>query len=60
MAQSDPHATFSGYTVLMIFAGLCALPQIGVASLIISAAALYSGACFMNGYTAGTPKRRRK
>lgn len=44
----------------MIFAGLCALPQIGVASLIISAAALYSGACFMNGYTAGTPKRRRK
>ena len=60
MAQPDPHATFSGYAMLMLLAGICAVPQIGVAGLVVGGAAIYSGACFMRGVTATTHKRKRR
>ncbi len=60
MAQPDPHATFSGYAALMLFAGACAATQLGLVGLLMTAGAIYSGACFMNGYTADHPKRKRR
>ncbi|NDD52464.1 hypothetical protein EBZ39_01050 [bacterium] len=60
MSQSDSHATFSGYVALMLFAGICSMSQVGIAGLLMAAGAIYSGACFMNGYTANQPKRRRR
>jgi hypothetical protein len=60
MSQSDPNATFSGYAALMLFAGVCAMSQVGFAGLLMAAGAIYSGACFMNGYTANQPKRKRR
>jgi len=60
MSQPDPHATFSSYTALMLFAGICAMSQVGIAGLLMAAGAIYSGACFMNGYTADQPKRKRR
>lgn len=55
---SDPNKTFAGYSALAIFAGICALPQIGLLGLATAAAAIYAGACFMDGYT-DQPKRRK-
>lgn len=60
MSQPDPQATFSGYAALMLLAGICAIPQIGVAGLVVAGAAIYSGACFMRGATDTTHKRKRR
>ena len=60
MAKSDPDTTFAGYATLMLVAGVIAIPQIGFAGLLAAGAAVYSGACFMRGYTSAPPKRRKK
>jgi len=60
MARPDPNTTFSNYAALMLLGGLCVIPQIGIAGLLAAAGAIYGGACFMGGYTAAPPKRRRR
>jgi hypothetical protein len=60
MAQPDPDTTFAGYAALMLVAGVIAIPQIGLAGLLAAGAAVYSGACFMRGYTSSPVKRRKR
>lgn len=60
MSQPDSRATFSGYAAIMLLAGICAMPQIGVAGLVVAGAAIYSGACFIGGNTESTHKRKRR
>jgi|694.fasta_scaffold106629_2 hypothetical protein len=53
MSDSDPNDTFLSYTGLMLVAGVVATSQIGITGVLMSAAAIYSGACFMSGYLGG-------
>jgi hypothetical protein len=59
MAKSDPNTTFAGYAALMLVAGVIAIPQIGAAGLLAAGVAIYSGSCFMRGYTS-QPKTRKR
>jgi hypothetical protein len=53
MSDSDPNDTFLSYAGLVLVGGVAAIPEIGIIGLLISAAAIYSGACFMSGYLGG-------
>jgi len=57
MPKSDPNKTFAGYAALMLVAGIITVPQLGIAGLLGAGAAIYTGACFMRGFTAERRKR---
>ena len=60
MAKSNPNTTFAGYAAILFLGGLLAVPELGVIGLFAAGAAIYTGACFMRGYTAAPKSKARK
>ena len=60
MAKSNPNNTFAGYAALLILGGIAAAPELGLLGLFAAGAAIYTGACFMRGYTSATKPKARK
>lgn len=58
--MNDPNKTFAGYGALALVAGICAIPQLGLLGLAAAGAAIYAGACFMDGFTDQPAKRKQK
>jgi hypothetical protein len=57
MAKPNPTTTFAGYAAILLLGGLLAVPELGVIGLFVAGAAVYTGACFMRGYTSA-PKSK--
>lgn len=60
MAKSNPTKTFAGYAAVLIIGGIVAAPEFGLLGLFAAGAAIYTGACFMRGYTAAPKSKARK
>jgi hypothetical protein len=59
MRPNDLDSTFAGYAAFITIGALVAIPQIGVVGLFAAGAAIYAGACFMDGFAHPRgPKRR--
>jgi hypothetical protein len=60
MAKPNPNNTFAGYAAVLILGGIVAAPELGLLGLFAAGAAIYTGACFMRGYTAASKSKARK
>lgn len=59
MRPNDLDSTFAGYTAFVAIGALIALPQIGIVGLFAAGAAIYAGACFMEGFANPNGSRKR-
>lgn len=57
MASDDLDKTFSSYAAVVIAGAAVAATQVGIAGIIAACAAIYVGACFMDGFS--KPKKPR-
>lgn len=59
MRPNDLDSTFAGYVAFVAVGAIVAIPQIGIVGLFAAGAAIYAGACFMDGFAKpGKPKKR--
>ncbi len=50
MPKNDLDRTFAGYVALVAAGAIVAIPQVGLVGLLAAGAAIYTGACFMDGF----------
>jgi hypothetical protein len=60
MAKTNSDNTFAGYAAIMLLGGLVAAPELGLIGLFAAGVAIYTGACFMRGYTSAPKAKARK
>lgn len=59
MASDDLDKTFSNYAAIIAIGAIVAATQVGIAGLFAAGAAIYAGACFMDGFSKPKSQRRR-